>query len=254
MAHQFGVHCAAVGLALTTLLASGGDAQTTIDPSFTFPASQASPDTQMGLTFDGTYYWSVRGDHTDGMQESQYSADGVFIADYAPGLDFRSIFSAGPNRVFARTFNSNLIYKQTSDGVFGGVTLLQGSLNQQSSVALITGSSSPELIARSGATVTRWDVTGQLIGTVALIGFGSVPGEQFYPQNRGIAGHGNYWFTYSNGLLSVWSNAGVRLFNAILSEAGSSYNSNFSYSFANGMFFVGDGATWRGYVIVAPPH
>src|SRR5450755_4406205 len=52
---------------------------------------------------------------------------------------------------------------------------------------------------RSGPTVTRWDVHGRLIGTVQLIGFGSVGKESAYPQNRGIAAHGPHWFTYSDG-------------------------------------------------------
>lgn len=254
MGRHFGIRYGpAVGLALTTLLAPGGYAQTTIFPSFTFPASQAGDGhPQMGLTFDGTNYWSVRGNNV-GLSESQYSAGGVLIADYAPHLDFRSIFSGGPNNVFARTYNSNVIYKQTSDGVFAGAVRLQGgSLDLQS--AVVFNGSRTEFIARLGATVTRWDVKGQLIGTVELIGFGSIGREAEFPQNRGIAAYGDNWFTYSNGVLSVWSTAGERLFNAILSEAGTLESSNFSYSFTNGMFFLGDGTTWRGYIIIVPPH
>ena len=160
--------------------------------------------TQMGLTFDGTYYWSVTGGSARGMRESQYNAAGVLIADYAPNLDFRSIFSAAPDRIFARTYNSNVIYKQTSDGVFAGVTTLQGGLDSQSAVALIKGSSSAELIARLGATVTRWDVTGQLIGTVELIGFGSVPGEDFVSPES--------WYRRARQLLvhlQQWASVGV---------------------------------------------
>lgn len=238
-----------LGLALVAL-ACTATAQTTILPTFTFPASQAAGDTPAGLAFDGTDYWSVSGGFATDLNESEYTSDGALLADFGPGLDFRSVFSPGPNQIFARTFESPAIYQQTAPGVFTKVVRLNGgSLDSQSAVVLDFQASGAEFIAQSGGTVTRWDARGQLIGTVSLIGYGTVHNENNYPQNRGIAAHGGHWFTYSDGLLSVWSTAGVRLFNAILSQAGSSFNSNFSYSYANGMFFVGDGITWRGYAV-----
>jgi len=101
-----------------------------------------------------------------------------------------------------------------------------------------------------GGTVSRWNLAGTFLGTVTLSGFG-IAGENSYPQNRGIAAFGSYWFTYNSNtrILSAWDLSGTRVDTTTLTAAGTSFDSGFSLSYANGKIFVVDsaGATWRGY-------
>src|SRR5439155_13699480 len=69
--------------------------------------------------------------------------------------------------------------------------------------------------------------------------------------NRGIAALGNSWFTYSNGTLSVWDQTGNRVGTTTLIGAGTSFDSHFSLSEANGKVFIVTtaGGTWDGYAV-----
>jgi hypothetical protein len=74
-------------------------------------------------------------------------------------------------------------------------------------------------------------------------------------QNRGVAGAGDYWFTYSNGFVSAWDAGGNRVDQATLTGAGTSFDSHFSFSYANGRFWIVDapGGAWRGFPFDAAP-
>ncbi len=208
--------------------------------------------TTMGIAFDGTNYWSVSGDETNGNRLAQYGLTGALIATYSPGLDFRSVFTKADGTVLARAYNSPIIYQQTSPGVMtsSGITLTGGTLDQQASVAL--NGAGTEFIAMSGGVVSRWDTGGNYLGSVTLQGFGTLGNENVYPQNRGIAAFGNVWLTYDGGgHLSMWDFSGNRLLQAVLPGAGTSFDSDFSFSYCNGKVFIVDvaGGTWRGYDI-----
>jgi hypothetical protein len=86
-------------------------------------------------------------------------------------------------------------------------------------------------------------------GNVLFSGFGTVPNENVYPQNRGVATSERCYFTYYDGTLHVWDETGVRTDSATLTGAGTSFDSYFSLSYANGMIWVVDtaGGSWRGY-------
>ncbi|MBI4704243.1 MAG: hypothetical protein HY744_24295 [Deltaproteobacteria bacterium] len=72
-----------------------------------------------------------------------------------------------------------------------------------------------------------------------------------YPQDRGVAAVKGFYFTYANGVLSAWDDKGTRIDTAKLNGAGSSFDSHFSLSYAQGKIWVvdGGGQTWRGYNI-----
>ncbi|MCU0233090.1 MAG: IPTL-CTERM sorting domain-containing protein [Thermoanaerobaculales bacterium] len=208
--------------------------------------------TSMTLTFDGTSYWSCSGGSAAGVRYAQYTAAGAPVATYSPGIDFRSVYTLG-GTVFARGFNTMSLYQQTAPGVFGlsGVTLA-GTVDPQS--AVVPNGSATELIALSGGAVQRWSLAGAALGSVPLVGFGSQNSENVYPQNRGVAAVGSHWFTYSNGVLSAWDAGGNRVDQATLVGAGTTFDSHFSLSFANGRIWIIDVAagTWRGYPVAAP--
>ncbi len=206
--------------------------------------------TPTGITFDGTNYWDCSGGYSTGIREGEYTSSGAPIANFAAGLDFRSIFTRADGTVFARQYNTNVIYEQTNPGVFvnSGVSLSGGTLDPQSSVVL--NGAGTEFDAMSGGVVSRWDINGNYLGSVNLQGFGSLSGENTSPQNRGLAVIGSVWLTYSGGgILSGWDYSGNRLFQMNLPGAGTGLNADFSFSCCNGKVFITDtaGTTWYAY-------
>lgn len=203
----------------------------------------------MTLAFDGTNYWSSSGGSPGGTRLARYNSSGSLSGAFAPGLDFRSVFTNSAGDVFARAYNDSTIYEQNTPGSFSpsGVTLAANSLDVQSSVVL-NGPNS-EFIAQSGGVVRRWDLSGNALSSTSLIGFGSIAGENNYPASRGVAAVGNYWLTYSSGILSAWNSSGIRVDQTQLLLAGTGFDSNFSLSYANGRVFIVDsaGGNWRGY-------
>jgi hypothetical protein len=207
------------------------------------------PSTTMTMAWDGTNYYSGTGGGA-GSPMVKYDAAGNIIASISPtpGIDFRSVFTNGANDLLARGFASNTIYKQTATfGTFAALlTLNGGSLDPQSAVVL--NSEETEYIARYQNTVSRWDLTGNALPAVTLAGGPVFTG---YPSDRGIAAAGGYWLTFDNQTVYAWDYSGNLLDSALLNGAGTSFDSHFSYSYANDMFWVVDqaGGTWRGYDI-----
>jgi hypothetical protein len=223
------------------------------NPSYT--ASKTFTDkltaTSMTLAWDGTRYWSSSGGSSSGNRYAQYDSNGGLVSTYAPGLDFRSIFTAGGNGtpVYARQYNSAQIYKQSSPGTFGNaVALAGGTLDLQA--AVVFNSAGTEFVENDYGTINRWNANNAtFIGTVSLATWGTLNSENGYPQGRGVATASGFYLTYSNGTLSAWSVAGRRVATTVLTGAGTTFDSHFSLSYANGMVWVVDvaGGTWRGY-------
>jgi len=215
-------------------------------------APGALEQTSMNMTFGGGHYWSASGGASGGNRLAEWDNTGAHVASYQPGIDMRSVFTVGGSGspVYARGFSSRTIQRQTSPGVFTThVTLNGGSLNSQSQVEF--NSDGTEYIAHNAGAVSRWDLSGNSLGSVSLSGFGSMFDENVYPANRGVVSAGGYYLTYSNGNLSAWDASGARVGNTVLNGAGQSRNSHFSLSWANDMIWVIDVAngTWRGYLI-----
>jgi hypothetical protein len=91
----------------------------------------------VGLAFDGVNYWSGSGGTSGGTREARYTTGGVNDGLFAPGLDFRSVFTDAAGTVYARAFADPTIYSQSPPGTFGALTtLVGGPLDSQSSVVL----------------------------------------------------------------------------------------------------------------------
>ena len=232
-------------------LASPAAAQVFPSPTITSDVAftDALGGTSMTLTWDGASYWSCSGGGASGVRYARYAATGTLLGTFSPGIDFRSIYSLG-GVVFARAYASMALLQQTSPGVFAasGVTLA-GSVDSQS--AVVPSGSGTELIALDAGTVRRWTLAGASLPGVPLVGFGTQNSEGAYPQGRGIAASGSYWYTYSNGVLSAWNATGTRVGQATLTGAGTTFDSHFSLSFANGRIWIVDapGGSWRGYAV-----
>lgn len=220
-------------------------------PSYTQNTTftDADPGTTMTLAWDGVNYYTASGG-SQSSPYSKYAANGTLIASASPspGIDFRSVFTNSSNNLLARGYGSNVIYQQTSFGHFTSlVTLNGGSLDSQS--AVVMNSAGTEYLAQSAGQVSSWDLTGNYLGAITLAGFSG--SQASYPQGRGLAIVGNDLLTYYNGTVNAWSMTGQDLGSATLISGGTSFDSNFSYSYANDQFWVVDQAkgTWRGYDI-----
>jgi len=262
-----------VTLNLTVFNAGGCSASTSIlvpittppapPPGCPFPTNRVADttftdgagSTTVGLAFDGINYWSCSGGGPSGNRLARYDASGVLLNTYAPGLDFRSVFTSADGTLFARAYSSQIIYRQVSPGVFtnSGVSLIGGSIDIQASVVL--NGAGTEYIAMENGTVSRWDNAGTYLGSVALQGFGTVPGENNDLQNVRIAAASNFWLTYNgNQILSIWDTSGNRLAQLTLAGAGTSFSSGLSLSYCNDRVWIVDDSsgTWRGYDVFAP--
>lgn len=241
---------ASANVAITPGAASstGSSFRTNYFASLTF--TNGLPATTMPIAFDGTNYWSASGGSPVGVRYARYDTNGVLLATFSPGLDFRSVFTDGTGVVLARAFNDPTIYRQSTAGTFvpSGVTLTGGTLDSQSSVVL--NGAGTEYIAMSAGVLSRWDPEGNYLGSVNLQGFGSVAGETNVPQNHAISAFGDFWLTYNGaGILSVWDTTGIRLTKINLSGAGNSAESSWAFSYCNGKAFVVDSSvgSWRGF-------
>ena len=228
---------------------TGAFAHSSLTLTDAIPAS-----TTTGIAYDGTNYWDCAGGSTSGLRLGCYTASGALIGTYSPGLDFRSVFTRPDGTVLARAYNTNVIYVQTSPGVFvnSGISLAGGTLNAQSSVVL--SGAGTEFDAMYVGVVSRWSTNGAYLGSVNLQGYGSVSGENALPnsspQNRGLAALGNLWLTYNGGgILSAWDFSGNRVLQIPLPGAGTSLDSDYSFSCCHGKVFIVDvtGGLWRSY-------
>jgi hypothetical protein len=222
------------------------------DASVTFPDSGMLMDTRMGIAWDGTNYWAFSGGSPSGNTLAQYSAAGAFVNVYQAPVDFRSVFTVGGNgtTVYGRGYSDSNLLKMTSPGAFTqtGVVLSGGMLDAQSN--LVFNPAGTELVAMANGNVDRWTTAGTHIQSFMLQGLGSMdPNENIYPQNRGIVVIGDYYLTYYNQKLTAWDSNGVRIKSSTLNGAGTTFDSYFSLSYANGMVWIVDGPnlTWRGY-------
>jgi hypothetical protein len=238
----------ASGCSATSSATAPGITGFSVHTNVTFTDALAA--TTMGLAFDGTNYWSCSGGSPTGVRLARYGLSGALLTTYSPGLDFRSLTTKADGTVLARAVSSSVIYQQTSPGVFvsSGITLTGGTPDPQASVVL--NGTGTEFNAMSSGVVSRWSTNGTYLGAVNLIGYGTVNGENVYPQNRGLAAMGNFWLTYNGGsILSIWNTAGNRITQVTLPGAGATFDSSFSFSYCNGKVFIVDiaGGTWRGY-------
>lgn len=226
--------------------------QDAYDASTTFIEATELADTRMAIAWDGTNLWSASGGGPQGNRTASHDAAGVVLQYFQPNLDLRSVFTLGDGTgpLYSRAYNDPQIRVQQAPGVFvNDVVLAGGVLDAQSAVVWDEGTS--EFIAHIGGTVGTWDAAGNSTGSVALAGFG-VGNENQYPQNRGVASACGYYLTYSESTLSAWDAAGARVDTTVLNGAGASFDSHFSYSYAQGTFFVLDdvGGSWRAYDVL----
>jgi len=221
-----------------------------VDTSF---AEAALAGTSTGIAWDGSNYWSVNGSGTSGDRIASHAPDGMTGMVYAPLLDFRSAFTMGDGTapVYARSYSSSVLRVMTSPGVFeNDVTLATAEPNLNTQSAVVWNADTSEFVALTQGVVLRWSADGTFVGVTTLEGLGMlVPEELDYPSNATMAWAQGCYLTYADGVLSAWDVAGERVDTVTLEEETFTLDSEFSVSYANGLVFLGDGTTWRGYAV-----
>jgi hypothetical protein len=213
------------------------------------------------LGFDGSYYWSYGSYSRRGTKtqiEGQYATDGTLVrSNFNQTVELNSIFSpGGDGRLHARYAGYMLVYRMNLDanglstGAFSYLVTLSsaGALLADGSLAM-TADGAEFLGFANGNTISRWSSTGTFLGSIALTENGSPASAQ---NGRIALAHDGSILTYSNGFLSVWDRAtGARVRTVTLVGAGTTAQSHYSFSYANGMVWILDdtGLSWRGYAI-----
>jgi hypothetical protein len=224
------------------------------DPSYSADIvfTDETGSTVMTVAWDGTNLWTSSGGSGGGDRFASYDASGGFLSTYAPGIDFRSVFTIGDGvaPVYSREYAQWKVEEQGAPGSFHSfVTLSGGTLDAQSSV--VWDDTRSHFVAHINGLISRWGPGGGHDSDITLIGYGTSGTESLYPQNRGVAVAGGWYFTYDSGTLSAWDETGARVAKTKLNGGGTSFDSNFSLSFAQGRIWVCDNAygTWRGYPV-----
>ncbi len=197
----------------------------------------------------GSYYLVYGGNSASPIVQTDSSGAITNSTSPSPGIDFRSVFTDASGDVYARGYNNNTIYEQTSFGNFTAVASLDGLSNDQSQVVL--DSSGTHYVANDDGTLQFWNLAGVSTGSVVLGGGFSAS----YPQGRGVSIFGNYALNYADGTLSAYSlSTGDLVDQTSLDGAATGFESHFSQSYANGYFFVvnDSGDRFVGYQIGTP--
>jgi hypothetical protein len=237
------------GLVVVAAAAAGAAA---VSPGLSF--ADASGSTPMGVTFDGTHYWSVSGGSSFGVREAEYDATGALVATFSPGIDFRSISVDTSGRIFARGYNSPTIYQQTSPGVFATFATLSGaSIHFQGSLVVVNQAGDGFLSVNQGV-VDEWDMSGAHTGSVTLNGYGANGEGTSYIDGVRIAQVDGYFLTYnaSTAEVSLWNSSGTRVSTLTLTGAPAhDISAAYSFSAADGHVFLDYGGQWHEFPLYA---
>ena len=185
---------------------------------------------------------------------SEYDPAGVWIQDWATMPDFRSVFTKGDGvpPLYARAYSSPQVLVWNGAAFVLSTTLTGYAPGLGSQGVVVWDPTLVEYLATTDipADVHEFDAVGNYVQTTVLAGFGGFGTEAAYPQGRSLAvTEDGCWLTYDQGHLSSWDRTGARVDTTTLTGAGTSFDSYFSLSFAQGLVWVVDvaGGTWRGY-------
>jgi hypothetical protein len=220
----------------------------------TFTDSGGLVGTRMTTAFTSSGQFTSSGGGSSGTRLSRYDASGGWLIDFSPNRDIRSVFTQvdGVNPLLVRSYASRQIETFSAPGTSAPFVYLSGgTLDAQSSV--VWDAPNSQFLAMYAGRVDRWNGSGTWLGQTTLSGYGTSGTESSSPQNRGIATVDGCWLTYESQKLHVWTTAGARSDTVTLTSAGTSSDSYYSFSYANGLVWVLDSAfgTWRGYDVGA---
>ena len=215
----------------------------------TFPAA-GTHITPMSAETAGGFVFTASGGSRSGFRLQRYLPNGTLSATFAPGIDFRSIFTNNSGVLFAKEWggHGHRIYSLTVGGAKTFLFSLSGAvLNSQAPADF--NADDTELITMSKGTVNRYNATtGVFIGSFTLSGMTAA--ELSFPDSiqmeTNLAGR---IFTYSNGTVSEWNSSGARIGTSAL-PFGSNFFTDWSFGVSsdNLVFVFNIGSSrWESY-------
>lgn len=198
----------------------------------------------MGLTSDGSYYYTINGGNATWGEIRTYDLSGNPVNVVSCAIDARTIlYNPADGEVYAKGFNRNWyrVYPETGnfEVVFTGI--FQYS---QSSPTL-----TPDglyILEHESGTIHWIDAsTGQVVDTQYGFYYGSSP------SNEGLTTDGCRLFTWDGTLTYVYDMMGVEIESWNVPQG----HYGFSPSFANGLFWTSDDSAdmWYGYDVGSSP-
>ncbi|MBN2663377.1 MAG: hypothetical protein JXR68_06980 [Bacteroidales bacterium] len=201
----------------------------------------------MGLTFDGQYYYTVNGGSAASGKINKYNDDGDFIASFPIEIDMRSIEYYNQNFYVSSCDGS--IYK-ISNLEKGKYSVLFQNFYSECQTSFAINKSHNSFYIMNGTNIKEYDLnSGNIISQFDNIQSGSsielytiACSDQFF-YTFDVDQKNIYEYDFSGNLLNTYT------------FAKGSYG--FSLSFANNMVFVSDDGdystgTWYGYILSTP--
>lgn len=216
--------------------------------------NDASGLTPISADNDGTWIYTVSGGSMDGDRLARHFLDGTLDQTFAPGIDFRSIFTDNSGNLYAKEFGTGSIYSMTQNGV---PTFLYTLNDPQSQSSASFNADDTELYTRDGSTIRRYDSgTGAFLGSFELMGLIGDELETPAAWQMETSRSGRI-FTYAAGLVSEWDTNGNRIGTANIPISGDPGGFNTTWSFAVGgddnIYLYSDASqTWKVWNVGIP--
>ena len=195
----------------------------------------------MGIAWDGTYYYTSNGGTASVGQINTYDINGVFVSSVACAIDMRSIFyNSADGNLYSKVYGTDLYQVNP---VTGSATLILAGIFQQTQSCPAITPDGLFLLEHYAGTVYFYDFpTGALVNTIPGFTTGGFPSDQ------AVGTDGSRIFTWDGSTVYVTDMGGVVIENYSLPSG----NYGFSLKYVNGLLFAsvdGSGGTghWYGY-------
>lgn len=192
----------------------------------------------MGITSDGSYYYTINGGNASWGEIRTYDLSGNPLQTVSCAIDARSIhFNPDDGKFYAKTYTRDWVEVNPETGEFSTVFPVMFHDSQSSGALTPDGA---YILEHLDGTVYWYDAgTGSLIDTMSGFFFGS------FPSSSAMTTDGNRIFTWDGTMTYVYDMAGTQLENWEIPSG----HYGFSLSFANGLLFTSNDDTdmWYGY-------
>lgn len=177
----------------------------------------------------GNYYTGYGGGTNSPFVKLDAAGNVLSSLRPAPGMEFRSLFSDAGGAAYARDYQINYLYKETSFGSFVIFQQLTGPFAINSQVVL--DSAGTHYVGNNSGTLQFWDLAGLKTKSVVLAAGASKGAVSIF---------GNYAVSYNaQGLNAYDLTTGALVDTAQLNGATPGpYALNYGQGYANGYFFI----------------
>lgn len=217
----------------------------------------------VSLAFDGTKYWVGSGDgsqstFTTSKTLASYSVAGAFDTSYTTSGNPLSLFSVGGKGNTVYAYGTNETNKVKVKDNAGGLTDFATLTTPFPGITWpVLNQAGTEILTNVNGSIQRRKLDGTDLTAITLTGYGSEPGEGDWYAFHVVDASGYFLTLADGGKLTAWNPAtGARVKSTQLAnwDVNWSFQAGISFSYANGMVWVFDGADdpnpvgkWHGY-------